>query len=92
MYFSKLMAEGEEVELLSHGPFTISAACGTIEGEPRVSDKPPPLLMMQFVVCMRSIHARVHTLHVYIRLHVQSFCIDRSFVVFISLVLMGRRK
>lgn len=48
MYFSKLMAEGEEVELLSHGPFTISAACGTIEGESRVSDK-PPLLLMQFV-------------------------------------------
>lgn len=39
MYFSQLMAEGDEVELLSHGPFTISAACGTIEGESRVSDE-----------------------------------------------------
>lgn len=31
MYFSELMAEGEEVQLLYHGPFTISAACSDTE-------------------------------------------------------------
>ncbi|CAN0422556.1 unnamed protein product [Pylaiella littoralis] len=35
-YFSELMADGDVVELLSHGPFTISASCGTMEGYPAV--------------------------------------------------------
>ncbi|CAM9290802.1 unnamed protein product [Hapterophycus canaliculatus] len=36
MYFSELMANDETVELLSHGPFTITAACGTMDDQPRV--------------------------------------------------------
>ncbi|CAM9957992.1 unnamed protein product [Ectocarpus fasciculatus] len=35
-YFSELMADGDTVELLTHGPFTISAACGTLGGEAEV--------------------------------------------------------
>lgn len=37
MYFSEMMANDETVELLTHGPFTITAGCGVMEGEPRVS-------------------------------------------------------
>ncbi|CAM9473825.1 unnamed protein product [Scytosiphon promiscuus] len=36
MYFSELLENDETVELLTHGPFTISAGCGVIEDQPRV--------------------------------------------------------
>ena len=38
MYFSEILDEGEEVELLTHGPFTVSAICGEMNGEPEVSE------------------------------------------------------